>query len=900
METLKALSFEALTMPRPASGYSVFLAASFQGNLEEVTSILTFSPSLLDTLIALKTPTLERAGLEFANKTPTDIVLELGTPSHQAIQEIFQQKTKAMENVSLIHLTARFGSVRHIRKLISIGVTLNNLSPYRRDEFSTPLCLAAGYNKTEVVEELICHGARLRKKDFKGFNAAHFAAIKGNAENLMCLLERDSQMKTTKFCCKANVLHLAARGGHAYTVEALLNIGLDIDEEVSYHWEIEDEDGIEPESDPPYSSFETDEQAEELRSFDLLSNGATPLMLAAKSGNIETAELLISKGAGIHAQDANSCSALFYACSGGHLIMMKFLIRNNLEVNCCNASSRTLLHVVTDVEIAKLLTSEHGLKLNAKDQREKMPLHSAVERGDVELVTYFLQSGADANAKDYYDGCPLTVALYQKHCKLEMVSLLINGGSLVDLDIIFSAAYNRFAEVCLTPEIVKLLIDASGKSVDAIICGKTFLHRACKSNLETTRFLVEYGADVNMQDDEGNLPLHVAAKEGNVDIAQFLLEQGSEVDVADDCGSTPLLVAAEHGNVEASKLLLMHSNNIYITNQNWDTALHIGARHGLVEVVQSLLNFETFEKQMSACCQMKDEFLQSLLLKRNILGRTALHEAVSRSINTETVEILLAHGSDVNAKDDSGRTALHVAAVYGHREIMKLLLKHGSEISAVDFENGTVLQFAVQSRNFETVSFAIGHCTCHTLNTANVKGNTPLHVALSTFCMEKMLLKLIHLFVTNGCNVVAANNWGSTALHLAAMKYFYRREDDKYPSLIKVLMEAGCESTAKDRQGKTALHFAARTSSRNCLDILECESSSTNDCQKLGKTPKSSSLYSRDAKGRTPLHETTFSYRSDHEGIISLLLDRGCDVEDRDVDGLTALHTAAGKWVNHR
>ena len=124
---------------------------------------------------------------------------------------------------------------------------------------------------------------------------------------------------------------------------------------------------------------------------------------------------------------------------------------------------------------------------------------------------------------------------------------------------IFSASGYQFEEICLAPGIVKLLIDASGKSVDATICGKSFLHHTCKSNLETSRFLVEYGVDVNMQDDERKLPLHVAAKEANVDIVQFLLEQGSEVDVADDCGSTPLSVAAEHGNHEAL-ILLRYAN----------------------------------------------------------------------------------------------------------------------------------------------------------------------------------------------------------------------------------------------------------------------------------------------------------------------------------------------------
>ena len=137
MESLKTLSFEALAVPSPASGNGVFLAACVEGNLEDVRSILSFSPSLLDTLIALKTPILERAGPEFADKTPTDFVLELGTPSHQAMLEIFQQKTKAVENVSLIHLAARTGSVRHICKLGSMGVALPNTEGMS----SQPLCV---------------------------------------------------------------------------------------------------------------------------------------------------------------------------------------------------------------------------------------------------------------------------------------------------------------------------------------------------------------------------------------------------------------------------------------------------------------------------------------------------------------------------------------------------------------------------------------------------------------------------------------------------------------------------------------------------------------------------------------------------------------------------------------
>ena len=73
---------------------------------------------------------------------------------------------------------------------------------------------------------------------------------------------------------------------------------------------------------------------------------------------------------------------------------------------------------------------------------------------------------------------------------------------------------------------------------------------------------------------------------------------------------------------------------------------------------------------------------------------------------------------------------------------MELLIKHRSEINAVDFKNGTVLHSAVQLRDFETVSLVIGHCSCDTLNIANVKGIAPLHVLLSTFYFGEWLVEL--------------------------------------------------------------------------------------------------------------------------------------------------------------
>lgn len=57
------------------------------------------------------------------------------------------------------------------------------------------------------------------------------------------------------------------------------------------------------------------------------------------------------------------------------------------------------------------------------------------------------------------------------------------------------------------------------------------------------------------------------------------------------------------------------------------------------------------------------------------LGLRPLHYAVWQRY-LEAVQFLLVRGSDVNARDDCGYTALHLSAEHGYTEIMSLLLEY--------------------------------------------------------------------------------------------------------------------------------------------------------------------------------------------------------------------------------
>jgi len=96
--------------------------------------------------------------------------------------------------------------------------------------------------------------------------------------------------------------------------------------------------------------------------------------------------------------------------------------------------------------------------------------------------------------------------------------------------------------------------------------GQTPLYWACElksdTGVELAALLIKHGADVNLPEDHGFTPLHLAAYIGNVSVVRLLLESGALVNKGNKSQSTALHLASRNGHEAAVALLIQHGADV--------------------------------------------------------------------------------------------------------------------------------------------------------------------------------------------------------------------------------------------------------------------------------------------------------------------------------------------------
>jgi len=181
--------------------------------------------------------------------------------------------------------------------------------------------------------------------------------------------------------------------------------------------------------------------------------------------------------------------------------------------------------------------------------------------------------------------------------------------------------------------------------------------------VEDIRKLVDLGADVRAQNEQGRTALHQAAVHGHTEAVKVLVELGAHVRARDELGRMALDLAVDNGHTETVNVL-----------------------EGMVA----------------------SSFAQAQSVEDTVTPPLAQLLSAASEGRVEDIRKLVDLGADVRAQNEQGRTALHQAAVHGHTEAVKVLVELGAHVRARDELGRMALDLAVDNGHTETVNVLEG------------------------------------------------------------------------------------------------------------------------------------------------------------------------------------------------
>ena len=405
---------------------------------------------------------------------------------------------------------------------------------------TTALAWAARENDMEMAQSLIQAGADVKAANRYGVTPLYLACVNGSAPMIELLLKAGADPNAT-VTLGETALMTAARTGKVAAADVLLAHGAQVDAREQWRgqtalmWAVAEghpemaqdliAHGADVNAVSAVQHWERQVTAEPREKW-LPPGGLTPLLFAARQGQLECAKILVEHGAHLDYQDPDGISPVLSAAINGHYDVGIFLLDQGANPNLADKTGRTPLYSAVDFhtmpvsnrpspkEIDNQHTSldfvksllEHGANVNAQLLKQQ-PYRTKLDRGDDTMLT----TGTT----------PLLRAA--RAGDVEVMRLLLAKGADCKL---------------ATHTGINPLMAAAGVGTrDADTVGR---HKTEAEAIESIQLCLDK-VDVNAADNRaGETAVFGAAREGYTDVVKFLAAHGAKLDVKNRRGLTAL------------------------------------------------------------------------------------------------------------------------------------------------------------------------------------------------------------------------------------------------------------------------------------------------------------------------------------------------------------------------
>lgn len=472
-----------------------------------------------------------------------------------------------------------------------------------------------------------------------------------------------------------------------------------------------------------------------------------------QAGYMESIRFLLDNGADVHAIDYDGETALHRAAGNGAIETIMLLVGAGVNIDATNIYGETALHRLAGRGAGEPIRFliKAGANIHVKDNLGETPLHKAASTGYHSIIDLLLKLGASVHAKNNHGETALHKLAQVKKNSSDTTNYQLRETSkwLLAYNINIQAMTNNRNTAAMLAK--KFSNVGFAEYLDSVNQGKSPRPTMVEVNAERTKnrwfsaagkgkidilqqILEDKQFDINVIN-AGNTALIYAAARGVITTIVFLRDRGADVSGGKNTFSHAhgaLYRAAEFGHIEAVRLLLacgviINKDIIIALRDKLGRMMSLEGATKQLEIAQYLEDIlsgkiarptkTNWNTSVDPISNTETTQLSSMIgLPTNSHSHANVSKAVSKEVaqrdlflaatlgDIPGIDRAILDGADVHGRNEKSRTALLLAAQYGHNDAIEHLMQnHWANLHEKDSHGNNALLLAAESGHNHTI-----------------------------------------------------------------------------------------------------------------------------------------------------------------------------------------------------